>query len=364
MSLSRSHADLRGPIPIVIIGGFLGSGKTSLLTHILSADHGIRVAVLINDFGEINIDAQLVVAVEGQSTVSLANGCICCTIRDDLLTEVSRLITMETPPEYIVIETSGVSDPAVVAQTFLLDQQHKYVKVEAIISVLDADLSSIPDDYQALARSQVEVADIVVLNKTDLVSAEQLAVMRQYVKQAVPRARMLETTHGRVPVEMFFGVGAFEATRRDLDRAEAVNAAHDGGCDSGCRHEPLAPNHGEMFTTWTYRTDRPFSLNALQYAVEHLPENIYRAKGKVRLEIDPGERGILQVTGRRSWLKLDGPWHVNEEPVTELVFIGRPGAVTHDQICDHFNNVLDDAGRLAEEGHLVEDLRAFSVVFV
>jgi G3E family GTPase len=364
MRLSRRTADPRGPTPIAIIGGFLGSGKTSLLTHILSADHGLRVAVLINDFGEINIDAQLVIAVEGQSTISLVNGCICCTIRDDLLTEVSRLIAMQPPPEYIVIETSGVSDPAAVAQTFLLDLQRKQVEVDAIISVLDADLSSIPDDYQALARSQVEVADIVVLNKTDLVSAEQLAAMRQYVKRAVPRARLLETTHGRVPVEMVLGINAFDATRRDLDHADAVHVEHDGCCQSGCRHAPLAHNHGEMFATWTYRTDRPFSFGALQRAIEHLPEDIYRAKGKVKLDIDAGERGILQVTGRRGWLTLDGAWHVNEEPVTELVCIGRPGAVTRDRICDHFNKALDDAGRFAEEGYLIEDLRAFSVAFV
>jgi len=119
-----------------------------------------------------------------------------------------------------------------------------------------------------------------------------------------------------------------------------------------------------MLATWTYRTDRPFSFGALQRAIEHLPEDIYRAKGRVSLEIDPDERGILQVTGRRGWLKLDGAWRENEEPVTELAFIGRPGAVTHDRISDHFNKALDDADRQEPDGYLIEDLRAFSVVFV
>ena len=364
MSFLRSTTGLRGPVPIAIIGGFLGSGKTSLLTHLLSEDHGIRFAVLINDFGEINIDAKLVVSVEGQSTISLANGCICCTIRDDLLTEVSRLIAMPTPPEYIVIEASGVSDPAAVAQTFLLDDQQKQVQVDAIISVLDADLSSIPNDYQELARSQVEVADIVVLNKIDLVSAEQIAGMRQYVTQAVPRARLLETTHGRVPVEMVFGLNAFDPTMLDRDHAGAIHA-EDCGCGlTECHHSPLSHNHRDMFATWAYRTDQPFSFSALQRAIEHLPEKIYRAKGRVRLEIDPSERGILQVTGRRGWLRLDGAWHENEEPVTELVFIGRPEMGTQDLIRDHFNKALDDAGTQEEEGYLIKDLRAFSVVFV
>lgn len=339
----------RNAVPIAIIGGFLGSGKTSLLTHILSADHGLRVAVLINDFGEINIDAQLVVAIEGQRTISLANGCICCTIRDDLLTEVARLMAMDLPPEYIVIETSGISDPAAVAQTFLLDHQHRHVRVEAIISVLDADLASIPEDYQSLAHSQIEVADIVVLNKTDLVNAGQIAAMRQFVKQATPQARLLETTHGRIPSEIIFGAGQQHVLSGNHDRVPE------------CR--PARHVHSSLFATWTYRTRRPFSFDALHRAIECLPDEIYRVKGFVQLEIDPCERAVLQVTGRRGWLKLDGAWPDGSMHATELVFIGRPGVVSAESIADVFCRAIDESNRPAPEGRIVEDLRALSVVF-
>lgn len=331
------------PVPIVIIGGFLGSGKTSLLTHVLMTDHGRRIAVLINDFGEINIDAQLVVAIEGQHTVSLANGCICCTIRDDLLTEVARLLAMPDPPEQIIIETSGVSDPETVAQTFLLDSQQQRVRVEAIISVFDADQSAIPADYQALARSQIEVADIVVLNKIDLVSADQVAECRRSIQSIAPKARVLETTHGRVPVGILFD-----------------------GATPETEHEPHGRpphHHGGDFATWTYRTDRPFSFDAMHRAIERLPIDIYRAKGRVKLEIDPGERAILQVTGRRGWLRLDGPWSPGEIPATELVLIGRPGSLTRERIAEHFQQALESASKRQDGGYVVEDLLAFTVVF-
>lgn len=363
MSVLKNTDTTRAPIPVTIIGGFLGSGKTSLLTHILTADHGMRITVLVNDFGEINVDANLVVSIEGQNTVSMANGCICCTIRDDLLTEVLRLFAQETAPEYIVIETSGVSDPAVVAQTFLLNEVRGFVEVDSIVSMLDADLSAIPEEYQELARRQVEVADIVVLNKIDLVSSEQLEEMRRYVKQAVPKARLVETTYGRVPLEMVLGLGAFDSEVPDRNREKDTHV-HRGDRQHGEHdHAEYADDHANMFTTWTYRTERHFSFNAMQRAIEHLPDGIYRAKGTVKLAIDPDERGILQVTGSRGWLKLDGNWPATDTPMTELVFIGKPGASTNDGIRDHFEQALEAAERQGDEGYLVSDLRAFNVVF-
>ncbi len=349
-----SHRPVPAPIPIAIVGGFLGAGKTSLLKHLLAADHGLRIAVLVNDFGEVNVDAALIVAVEGESTVSLANGCICCTIRDDLLAEVSRIASRDVPPDYIVIETSGVSDPFAVAGTFRLDRRQTSVRVDAIVAVLDADLESIPPDFRALARAQVESADIVVLNKTDLVTPAQCAAMRAFVEHAVPRARLVETTHGRVPVEMILGTDAFDADARADDTCEDTGHAS---------HDHASHPHGATFDTWTWRSDRAFSFSALQRAIEHLPRDVYRAKGRVKLEIDPRERGVLQVTGRRGWLKLDGPWAPSEAPCTELVFIGRPGAVTTATLDAHFAAALAQADASGLDGYVVEDLRAFEVLF-
>ena len=338
-------------IPLTIIGGFLGSGKTSLVNHILNNTHNKRVAVLVNDFGEINIDAKLIVSVEGE-TVSLANGCVCCSIRDDLLTEVLKLFAGDVVPEHIVIETSGVSKPISVAETFLNPATLSLVNVQNMITVLDADLV-IDDqaDYTDLAYSQIAVADLVVINKTDLVSPKRLEAVRKKVADIVPRACILETTFGEVSLDLIFDDQMSRAMESLREKNKLLTPHHEY-------------HHDQEFATWTFRSQAEWSFNALQRAVEHLPVGIFRAKGMVRLDLETDDYGILQVTGRRGWLKLVEPESNEAEIVTtELVFIGRPGSTSNEDLKLHFDHAWQAANDQGEEGYTVTDLRAFNVIF-
>jgi G3E family GTPase len=314
--------------PVTIVGGFLGSGKTSLLNHILTRSSGKRVAVLVNDFGAINVDAKLIVSVEGE-TVSMVNGCVCCTIRDDLLIEVEKLLASDNPPEHIVIETSGVSKPVSVAETFINPSVQSFVDVRIIV-VLDAILAFDEQaEYHDLAIDHIRLADLVVINKTDLVTPQQLADLKQKVESIAGLSRIWETSFGEVPLGLIFDDLANHAMA-GVQSAQAAEHEH--------------PHHDKEFTTWTYYSEASWSFSALQRAVEALPRDIYRAKGIVRLDLETGDYGILQVTGKRAWLKLSEPESPETVSVsTELVLIGKPGTNTNKSIGMVFEQALEDA---------------------
>ena len=206
--------DFTDPVPVTIISGFLGAGKTSLLNYLLNANHGLRVAVLVNDFGEINIDAELVSGVAGESSIELSNGCICCSIRNDLLDAVVQLMERPEPLEYIVIETSGVSDPMAVSLTFMAPQLHARTRVDSILTVVDAEqIGEISGKSRELALEQIAIADMVVLNKIDLVDDRERGELAGFIRNLVPRARLFEAEYGRVPLAMVLGVGGYDPER-------------------------------------------------------------------------------------------------------------------------------------------------------
>ncbi len=342
------------PVPVTIVGGFLGAGKTSLLNHILNTVTDKRVAVLVNDFGEINIDAKLVTSIEG-NTVSLSNGCICCTIRDDLIVEVLKLLGRDEPPEHIVIETSGVSKPLLVVETFVRPEAYAYTEVRGLISVVDAELMGEEEaEYRDLAIDQIQYADLIVVNKTDLVAPKRLEAVKKEIEEIAGRSRIWETSFGVVPLELIFDdrlSQALEGVRGDAEHAKQ-------------RVQSEGEHLDETFETWTYRSDQLWSFNALQRVVESLPKGIYRAKGMVRLDLETGDWGILNLTGKRAWLKLCGPDSGLQKPnITELVFIGKPGSTSSEALAAHFEGSLRASRTQGNEPHVVKDLRALQVVF-
>src|SRR5271168_1750435 len=199
-------------VPITILTGFLGAGKTTLLNRILTGNHGLRVGVLVNDFGAINIDAELVVGVEG-NMISLANGCVCCQIRDDLVESVVALLARPEGVEYILLEASGVADPAGIFVTFNDPNLRDRIRLDSVICVVDADQVFAHPEYPPLMDlklQQIGFADMLVLNKVDLAGPLQVAKVKSWLDDHFNRLRIVETNFCEVPYEILLGVGRFD----------------------------------------------------------------------------------------------------------------------------------------------------------
>lgn len=296
------------PIPVTLVAGFLGAGKTTLLNHILQGGHGLKIAVVVNDFGSINIDAELVSDV-GEGMVSLANGCICCVIRSDLISAVLKLADRPERPDHIVIESSGVADPASVERAFMVPEVWSSVRYEGVISVVDADQSfALAAEHGNLAEQQVRGGDLIILNKVDLVNGEQLAAVRSWIEKIKPGAEILETSHCSLPTEILLGV---------------QNKSRPTGLPVSIEN---TKTHGHAFESWSYESSNPLSLYLFQELLKNLPTEIMRAKGFLFTTEKRHRRLVLQFVGRRATIAVEGEWN-GQLPETRLVFIAKSETV-------------------------------------
>ncbi len=340
-------------MPVTIVGGFLGAGKTTLLNHLLGQAGSRRLGVIVNDFGSINIDASLVVGVDGD-LVELSNGCICCSIRDDLVEGLERLLRVPEPPEHVLIEASGVSDPRGIARGITQQALRQDVTLDAVVVVVDVDhYLGLGRRERIVAGGQIVAGDILVLNKTDLVDEDALCTVEARIRRQSRRGRIVHASRGRVPLPLVLGVGGSSWDHAGSEGALDIHVHEAGG---GHRHAHHGHEHGVEFWTWSFRSSRPLSSRRLRRAVNALPAAVVRAKGTVQLASHPQKRAVMHVVGRRAELSLDRPWGA-EPPATGLVLIGSGDPLPPQELEAMFRACEVDPGEVGPGGAVMRWVR-------
>ncbi len=367
---NRSMDASKHGLPVTIITGFLGSGKTTLLNHILTNQEGLKTAVLVNEFGEVGIDNELLITTGDDNMVELSNGCICCTINNDLLEAVYKVLERSDKIDYLVVETTGLADPLPVALTFLGTELRDLTRLDSIVTVVDAENYSLDLFNSQAAYNQIAYGDIILLNKMDVVDEADADLIEVKLRDIKSDARILRTDHSKVPLPLILSVGLFESDKYFEDKKSSPDShdhsghdhlahdhsaqdhsAHDhsahedhsghdhsghdhqapedhASCDHDhghCEHDHDHSTHAHLdidgFTSVSFERDQPLAIRKFQYFLDNqLPASVFRAKGILWFDESP-KRHVFHLSGKRFSLE-DEEWN-GRTPKNQLVLIGQ-----------------------------------------